>query len=94
MESERDLQRYTFKEAKRLNIGAYKMHCEGQAGFPDVLLVYQGEAVFIELKSPSGRGVLSPLQKVTIAALTNKGMKVYVADSAETIDLIIAQLIS
>lgn len=93
MQNERQLQEYTKKQAKIFDIGYYKLACIGKTGFPDVMLAYNGHSIYIELKSPSGKGVLGPRQKIMIAELSRRGLTVYVAKDKETIDLIISQLI-
>jgi len=52
-------------------------------GVPDVLIVYQGRAYWIELKSDSGQ--LSKTQKDTIAALNTAGSHVMICHSVEEV---------
>ena len=77
--TESGLQKFLMREAKKLNLLAYKMVCVGKRGFPDVLVVGpDGEYHFIELKSPRGTGSLSPQQVNTIFELQKQGASVYV----------------
>ena len=94
MQTERALQEYLKRTAKKHRVSFFKMECVGRSGFPDVMLAYAGRCVFIELKSPAGTGRVSPRQKLMIEELTNQGMTVYVSDSKEEIDTIIAGLIN
>lgn len=86
MRTEKQLQVYTKKQAKKLGIGFYKLECAGQTGFPDVLLVSKGWCVFIELKSPAGTGVLSPRQEIVLNDLTNHGLETYVIKNPNEIE--------
>jgi hypothetical protein len=93
MNTEKQLQNYTKKLAAAHGILFYKLVCVGRRGFPDVLLAYSGQLIFIELKTARGTGRLHPLQEMTINELKKQGAHVYVADSKETINAIIAGLI-
>lgn len=55
-----------------------------KAGVPDLLVLYGGRAVFIELKSPKGR--ISDPQWQTLGKLADAGAIVYVARSVEQVD--------
>ena len=52
-------------------------------GIPDLMVVHQGNAIGIELKTAAGR--LSPAQKVTHADLNRAGVPVIVASSLEQV---------
>ena len=52
-------------------------------GIPDLMVVHQGNAIGIELKTAAGR--LSPVQKVTHADLNRAGVPVIVARSLEQV---------
>lgn len=56
-----------------------------RAGLPDMLIVDNGKAKFIELKAPAGR--VSPLQEVTMAKLRKAGADAFVIRSIEEFDL-------
>lgn len=55
-----------------------------KAGCPDVLIVHDGKARFIELKAP--RGALSQSQKLAHLALTNAGASVATCKTLEQIE--------
>ena len=61
----------------------FKMTAVSQVGFPDCLLCFHGRSVFVELKSPSGRGRVSPRQQAMIDKLKAAGEEVYVYSSKE-----------
>ena len=50
-------------------------------GWPDILIVFKGRAVFFELKAPGGR--LSPVQKVVHARLSLAGALVHTVRSLD-----------
>lgn len=91
MTTERGLQEYLKREAKKNRISFFKMECVGRSGFPDVMLAANGRCIFVELKSPTGKGRLSARQKLMIDELTNQGVEVYVTQYKEVIDLIISK---
>jgi len=92
MTSEKSLQDYLLKKAKWNGIYARKLVAVGHTGFPDVLLVIHGHAIFVELKSPSGKGRLSKKQEKEIERLRNEGINVYVIDSYAGADDVIKNL--
>ena len=93
MQNERQLQEYTKKQAKINGTGFYKLACVGRTGFPDVLLTFDGRAVFIELKSPANTGKVSPRQKLIAYELISKGQEYHVIQNTNGIDAIITNLI-
>ena len=93
MKTEKALQDYTKKLARQNRCNYYKLQCVGQTGFPDVLITWQGWSVFIELKSPTGNGKLSPRQKLMLSTLTIQEIENYVANTPEQIRAIITRLI-
>ena len=94
MKTEKQLQDYMKKEANKHHVGFYKLECVGQTGFPDVMLVYKGYVVFVELKSPAGTGRISPRQELMIDRLRYQGVPVYVCDNKELADEIIESIIN
>ena len=92
MRSEKQLQDYSKKKARLNDIGFYKLECVGQTGFPDVMLTKNGHAVFVEFKTPTGKGRVSARQALMMAGLQLRGMEVYVVDQPEQVDLIITGL--
>ena len=59
----------------------------GQSGMPDRLFVKDGEAVFIEFKTPTGR--VSKLQIHTIALLEEYGAEVYICRSVDQAKMVL-----
>ena len=55
-----------------------------KAGWPDLLIVHQGRALFIELKAPGG--ALSAVQKQAIAKLIYCGAEVLVCRSVPEVE--------
>ena len=53
-------------------------------GWPDILIVYRGRLICIELKSP--KGVRSPAQKLIHAQLSAAGALVYTATSLAAVE--------
>ena len=92
MTSEKNLQDYLLKKAKFNNIYARKVVAVGHTGFPDVMLVVYGNVLFVELKSPTGKGRLSKKQEKEIERLRNEGINVYVIDSYAGADDVIKNL--
>jgi len=92
MKTEAHLQAHLFRRARELDIYCRKMASVGRVGFPDVLLVRGGRVVFVELKSPSGTGRLSEMQKREIRRLKDAGAQVYVVDSKEGVDNVFKQI--
>ena len=64
---------------------AARMKAQGlKPGIPDVLIVWQGRAIFIEIKRPGGR--LSPAQKTMHERITSAGAVVATCFSAEDVE--------
>jgi hypothetical protein len=94
MATERTLQEYLKRKAKTAAISFFKLESVGRTGFPDVMLAHKGQAVFVELKSPKGTGVLSPRQKLIINELRAQGLTCHVINTKEAVENIIAGLIN
>tara|TARA_R110000803_G_scaffold56492_2_gene113830 strand:+ start:1498 stop:1800 length:303 start_codon:yes stop_codon:yes gene_type:complete len=92
MASEKSLQNYLFAQCKKHKIFIRKMEAAGRRGFPDCLLIYKGDVLFAELKSPTGRGRLSRLQQIEINRLQAHCAKVWVLDSREGVDDVIKKI--
>tara|TARA_R110000744_G_scaffold184672_1_gene304068 strand:- start:329 stop:646 length:318 start_codon:yes stop_codon:yes gene_type:complete len=90
--SEKHLQDYLFVQAKKHGIYARKMQAVGHTGFPDVLLAFDGYALFIELKNPNGKGRLSQKQEAEIKRLMEAGLDVYVISKKEEVDDLIREI--
>jgi hypothetical protein len=91
MRLERDLQAYVKKECQRLNILCYKLEATSHRGMPDLLLLRQGRAAFVEVKSPTGRGRLTMLQARMHKRLREAGFGVTVVDSVEKANLVLRE---
>ncbi len=62
-----------------------------KAGWPDVLIVFKGRAIFFELKGPKGR--LSAAQKAAHVRLNLAGAVVYTVQSLDELAAFLGQLI-
>lgn len=93
MLTESGLQKYCVQMAKKCGILIYKFASPSQRGVPDLLLVYGGHTTYLELKSPSGKGRLSPLQKREHAKLAMVGVHVYVAETKEEVNEVISRIL-
>jgi len=93
VKSEAALERYLKREAEAHDIFIRKVQAVGYPGFPDRLLACDGRVMFIELKSPTGRGVLSPKQIYTIEKMAGHGLDVRVIASKEGVDDAIRELL-
>lgn len=71
---ESSIERKFVKEAQKRGFLALKM--TGYAGIPDRLLLCNGEAIFVELKTNTGR--LSKVQELVHTKLRGLGFKVFV----------------
>ena len=92
MQTEKNLQDYIMKECKKRNILCHKMESRTSRGWPDLLLMFGGQTVFIEVKSPSGTGKLSPHQVRTIHDIDCHGGWTWVVDSVLLADYAIEGL--
>jgi len=64
---------------------AARLKAQGlKPGIPDVLIVWQGRAIFVEIKRPGGR--LSPAQKAMHERITSAGAVVATCFSAEDVE--------
>ena len=52
-----------------------------KTGVPDIIACIHGKFVGIEVKNPNGKGVISPLQKITCDEINNQGGKAIIVDS-------------
>lgn len=80
-------------KAQGLPVFIAKMEAVGQRGFPDLLIICAGKSLYLELKSPKGTGVLSPLQERMHRDLREAGAWVEVASNMETVDQLINTLL-
>ena len=91
--TEKTFQKTVSAKARKLGIFVCKMEAVGQRGFPDLLLMYGGRSLYLELKSPKGTGKLSPLQERMQADMRAVGGWVEVAQDMDTIDSLLQKLI-
>ena len=87
MKSEKQLQDYIKKELTSLGALVYKFASPNRAGVPDLIIITaHGDVAFLECKSPTGKGRLSPLQKHEIGLLKSHCMHVEVVATKEEAD--------
>jgi len=94
MKTEKNLHDYLRKKCKANNILFDKVESRSRSGFPDCFLAYKGKVMLVELKSPSGTGVVSPLQHRCILDLRNHGVEVQVIDSARRANSVISEMLN
>lgn len=92
MKTESQLQNYLRGQARHHGVSFDKVESKSRRGMPDVLLVYKGVVVFVELKSPAGTGVLSEIQRSFIDDLRGNGAWVEVVASVKEVDDVIIEL--
>ena len=87
--SEKNVESYLRIKVRQMGGKAYKFVSPGNAGVPDRLVVIPGcEMFFVELKATGGK--TTKLQDARIAELDRLGQTVFIADSKEDIDEILA----
>lgn len=79
--TEKGLQKKLGEACKRYGVLCYKFASPSKRGVPDLILINEGRVVFVELKSPTGNGRLSELQKLEIKTLREHGATVFVVDN-------------
>ena len=92
MVSEGSLQTYFKAQCLKNNILWRKMAFIGRRGCPDVFIAWGGKIILVELKSPSGKGKLSELQKREIQHLIDVGVSVRVINQRIEVDDIIKEI--
>jgi hypothetical protein len=90
--TEKSFQKTVILRAKRLGCFVAKMEAVGQAGFPDLLLIYRGRSLYLELKSPKGTGKLSALQVHMHEQLRAAGAWVEVAQDMYRVEELLKEL--
>ena len=86
---EREIEAYLVRRVAQRGGKAYKFVSPGNAGVPDRLVVLPGGKVFfVECKAPGEKP--RPLQVAQISKLERLGCQVFVIDSKESVDTIIA----
>ena len=95
MKSEKALQNFIVREAKKLDILVYKFASPARRGVPDLLLIPpSGQVFFIEVKNPNGKGRLSPLQEVECAKIGVRVAVYIVADPDKARGILRARVVS
>ena len=94
MTGEKSLQAYVMKKCRDLSFLCYKFASPAKRGVPDLILIdTSGVTTYCEVKSPTGRGVLSALQQREIAKLRKQGCFVAIVNSKNDADKFIGQLV-
>lgn len=81
---------HLLSQCKKLGFACYKYTVQGITGVPDRNIVGNGHNVFLELKAPGEK--LRRLQEVVVAEMRSKGAIVYVANTIEKVDAVLALL--
>jgi hypothetical protein len=92
MITEKSFQKSVILLAKRLGCFVAKMEAVGQAGFPDLLVIFNGKSLYLELKSPKGTGKLSALQIHMHEQLRKAGAWVEVAQDMKRVEELLKEL--
>jgi Holliday junction resolvase len=79
MQTEQQIQTKIAEWLRRQHWLVTKVMQSSLNGWPDLLAVREGEAIFIEVKRPGG--VVSKIQSHRIEQLRDQEMKVYITDS-------------
>ena len=86
---ERDVERYLRERVKQLGGRAYKFVSPGNNGVPERLVMLPGgKLFFVELKAPGKE--TTALQDAQIDRISKLGQDVFVVDSKEKVDNILA----
>lgn len=59
------------------------------AGIPDIIACYRGYFVAIEVKSPTGKGRASDIQKLKIRAIREAGGVAFITDNIEDVERVL-----
>lgn len=87
--SEKSIEAYLRNQVRKIGGRAYKFTSPGNAGVPDRLVMLPGgDLFFVELKAPGGK--TTKLQEKRIKELEMLGQVVFIADSREAVDKILA----
>lgn len=78
------------------SVGAYIEKIAGggfqSSGVPDLIACYKGIFMAIEVKSPTGKGVASDIQKLKVLSIRKAGGVAFFADDMNDIEDVISQL--
>ena len=59
------------------------------SGIPDILCCYRGYFLAIEIKSPTGKGRASDIQKLKIKAIRDAGGVAFITDNIEDVERVL-----
>lgn len=59
------------------------------SGIPDILCCYRGYFLAIEVKSPTGKGHASDIQKLKIKAIRDAGGVAFITDNIEDVERVL-----
>ena len=59
------------------------------SGIPDILCCYRGHFLAIEVKSPTGKGRASDIQKLKIKAIRDAGGVAFITDNIEDVERVL-----
>lgn len=59
------------------------------SGIPDILCCYRGYFLAIEVKSPTGKGRASDIQKLKIKAIRDAGGVAFITDNIEDVERVL-----
>jgi len=80
--TEGELQRWFVSALQDKGYLVYKFASPAKRGVPDLCIIATcGTVFFVEMKSPNGGGILSPLQKVQIRKMLDNNAEVYISSS-------------
>lgn len=84
------VEHHLVKESKRLGYLCYKFTSPGNSGVPDRVIIGHNQTIFIETKAPGKKPRV--LQDRVIGRMKEHGANVYVVDSVEAVDELLAKL--
>ena len=90
--SEGALQSYFKNQTKKHKVFWRKIKFEGRRGCPDVLIAFDGQVIFVELKNPNKKGRLSQLQVRQIQHMKDAGLSVEIITDKEQVDDVIRKI--
>lgn len=85
------VEKYFTRQCKALGFMCLKFTAPGTTGVPDRVIIANGQTVFVELKAP-GKGPRR-LQQEVIKEMRDHGALVYVTNTKELVDELLAELI-
>lgn len=87
---ERSIERYLCRRVKKIGGYAMKITSPGLAGVPDRLVLFNGLAVFVELKAPAGK--LSDRQAAVHRILQGYGFPVSVVHNYDEVNRLVNEI--